>query len=41
MKIAFLNRDLEEVFMDKPKGFPIEGNGYMVCKLKKSIYGLK
>ena len=35
MKTAFLNRDLdEEVYMDQPKGFMVEGKEHMVCKLK-------
>jgi len=41
---AFLNGTLEEeVFMKQPKGFIAEGEGHLIilCKLKKSIYGLK
>ena len=39
VKTTFLNGNLdEEVYMDQPEGFPIEGKGHMVCKLKKSIY---
>ena len=42
VKIAFLNRDLEEkIYIDPPEGFSIEGKEHMVCKLKKSIYELK
>ena len=42
VKTVFLNGDLEEnVYIDQPMGFLVEGNEHMVCKLKKSIYGLK
>ena len=42
VKTAFLNGNLEEeVFMDQPEGFLVEGKKHMVCTLKKSIYGLK
>src|SRR5579871_329988 len=39
---AFLNRDLdEEIYMNQPEGFIEEGQEDLVCRLKKSLYGLK
>ena len=42
IKTTFLNENLdEEMFMDQPEGFMVEGKEYMMCKLKRSIYGFK
>ena len=42
VKTAFLNGDLEnEVYMKQSKGFSSRECEHLVCKLKKSIYGLK
>ena len=39
---AFLNGNLEEeMYMSQPKGFVSEQEKQHVCRLKKSIYGLK
>ena len=42
VKTTFLNGDLDEdVYMEQPTGFSEVGNEDLVCKLNKSIYGLK
>ena len=42
VKTAFLNRELEEeIYMDQPEGCMVLGEEQKVCKLVKSLYGLK
>ena len=42
VKTSFLHGDLEEeIYIKKPKGFVVKGKKELVCKLKKSLYGLK
>ena len=42
VKTVFLNGNLEEeLYMMQPKGFIAKNQKHMVCKLKRSIYGLK
>jgi hypothetical protein len=42
VKTTFLHGDLEEeIFMKKPKGYVVKGKKEPVCKLRKSLYGLK
>ena len=42
VKTTFLNGDLEkEIYMDQPEGFVVPRQEHKVCKLERSLYGLK
>jgi hypothetical protein len=42
VKTTFLHGELEEeIYLDQPEGFIVSGKEDLVCKLKRSLYGLK
>ena len=42
IKDAFVHVDLvDDVYMEQPPGFVAEGESSLVCKLRRSLYGLK
>ena len=42
VKTDFLNGELDEqIYMEQPVGFITQGQAHKVCRLLKSIYGLK
>ncbi len=42
MKTAFLHGDIDkEIYMEQPESFKVKEKEHLVCKLKKSLYGLK
>ena len=42
VKTTFLHGNLaEEIYVAQPQGFEVKGKENLVCKLKKSLYGLK
>ena len=42
VKMAFLYGNLEEdIYMIQLKGFIVQGQENLVCKLRKNLYGLK
>ena len=41
VKTAFLHGDpKEEIYIEQAKGFVASGQEYLVCRLKKSLYGV-
>ncbi|MCO5591563.1 hypothetical protein L7F22_045550 [Adiantum nelumboides] len=41
IKTAFLNGNLQEVYVCQPSGFVVKGQEQKVCRLRKALYGLK
>ena len=41
VETAFLNRELQVIYMKQLEGFVEKDKETQVCKLKKSLYGLK
>lgn len=42
VKTAFLHGTIDEdIYMEQPEGYVVEGQENKVCKLVKSLYGLK
>jgi Reverse transcriptase (RNA-dependent DNA polymerase) len=42
VKIVFLNNDIDKyIYMSQPPNYESDDSKQMVCKLNKSIYGLK
>ena len=42
VKLAYLHGVLEEeIYMEQPEGFVVQGDEYKVCRLVCSLYGLK
>lgn len=42
VKTALFHGDLEEeIYIEQPEGFRVKGKEDIVCRLKKSLYGLK
>ena len=42
VKTTFLHGDFEEeIYMHQPQGYEVKGKDNLVCRLKKSLYGMK
>jgi hypothetical protein len=38
VKTTFLNRAIEEVYIEQPQGFEVHPRDTHVCRLKKALY---
>jgi hypothetical protein len=42
VKTAFLHSELEkDIYMHQPQGFEVQGKENLVCKQRRSLYGIK
>jgi len=41
VRTPFCNENLDDIYMDQRDGVHLEGKKHIMCKFKKSIYGLK
>ena len=41
VKNAFLHGDLQEVYITQPRGYEDDAHPNFVCRLHKSLYGIK
>jgi hypothetical protein len=42
VKTTFLHGELEEdIYMHQPQGFKVQGKENLVCKQRRSLYGIK
>lgn len=41
VKTAFLNGELQEVYVTRPEGYAVKGKEHLVLRLSKALYGLR
>ena len=41
VKFVFLNKHIEEVYLEQPMGYMAKGHENKILKLKSALYGLK